>query len=216
MDRFPLRRLTDGPNCLAATSWGILEQEIVMLAFSVRYVVILVVMASLAFPHGLRAQSPVTSPVRVGFGAGLTFPNGDIAAESTSGVNLLAFATIMPARWPVGFVVDGGYHIFATSGGAKSSRVMSVTGGVVIPVAGTLGDPYIAAGAGYYNTQGPTTGSVDAERDFGAYGGLGIKFTRERFELRVEARVHEIFAEKAADGRSRSRELIPLTFGVVF
>ncbi len=183
---------------------------------TLRSIATLAVAALLALPHVGLAQTPAASPVRVGVGAGFTFPNGDIAATSSSGVNVLAFATIMPARWPLGFEIDGAYHIFTPDDAGNSARVMSVTGGVMIPVAGTLGEPYLVAGAGYYNTQGKATGPVDAERDFGAYGGLGIKFTRERFELRLEARVHEIFAEKAADGSSRSRELIPLTFGIVF
>jgi hypothetical protein len=187
-----------------------------MSSFAIRFLAILGSAVLIAFPAALSAQSPTASPVRVGVGGGFTFPNGDIAAGSYGGINILAFATITPDNWPVGFEIDGAYHWFSGKDRDIEARVMSVTGGVMVPVAGVLGEPYLLAGAGYYNTQGTTTGPVDAERDFGAYGGLGIKFTQKQFEFRIEARVHEIFAGKGADGRSRSRELIPLTFGIVF
>ena len=187
-----------------------------MQSFALRVLTIFGSAAVLLLPTTLSAQSAASSPVRVGIGSGFTFPNGDVAAGSYGGINLFAFATITPHNWPVGFEIDGAYHWFSGKDRDTEARVMSVTGGVMVPVAGVLGEPYLLAGAGYYNTQGSTTGPVDAERDFGAYGGLGIKFTQKQLELRIEARVHEIFAEKGPDGRSRSRELIPITFGIVF
>ena len=93
---------------------------------------------------------------------------------------------------------------------------MAVTGGITIPIPSTYAKPYLMAGAGYYNTQGPTTGAVDAERDLGGYGGVGIRFRNARSEFHMKATFHEIFADRDPSGRVRSRELIPISFGVVF
>ena len=169
--------------------------------------------AALAFtPLAASAQLPL----RVGLGGGISMPVGDIAKTSDAGINLVASASFTPARLPVGFEAAATYHNFAPKKGAGgNSFIMSVTGGVTIPIAGTVGEPYLMGGAGYYNTQGPTTGTTDAERDFGAYGGIGIRFRTSKAQFHVKAAFHEIFAEKNAAGVTRSRELVPLSFTIV-
>jgi len=170
--------------------------------------------AALAFaPPAADAQTPI----RVGVGGGISMPVGDIAKTSSSGINLVASLTYDPRRLPVGFEANAAYHNFAPAGkGDDNSFVMAVTGGITIPIASTFAKPYLMAGAGYYNTQGPTTGAVDAERDLGGYGGVGIRFRNARSEFHVKATFHEIFADRDPSGRVRSRELIPISFGVVF
>ena len=156
------------------------------------------------------------TPVRLGLGGGFTLPVGDIGELTSGGINLAASLAWDPAILPVGFDVEGTYHNFAPKDDAeRNSHVLSVTGGIRIPIAGTLGEPYLMAGIGYYNTQGPATGATDAERDIGGYGGVGIKFRTKKMQMHLKASFHEIIAEKDGTGRSRSRELIPITFTIV-
>lgn len=160
--------------------------------------------------------SPASAPIRLGLGGGFTLPVGDIGDLTNGGINLAASLAWDPARLPVGFDVEGTYHNFAPKETAdRNSRVLAVTGGIRIPIAGTLGEPYVMAGVGYYNTQGPATGATDAERDIGGYGGVGIRFRTQRLQVHLRAAFHEIIAEKDGEGRSRSRELIPITFTIV-
>jgi hypothetical protein len=163
-------------------------------------------------PLGAHAQAPV----RLGLGAGISMPVGDIAKTSYSGLNLSASLTYDPPRLPIGFEVNGTYHNFWPKAETDdNSFIMSVTGGITIPISGTLGKPYLLGGVGYYNTQGPTTGATDAERDLGGYGGVGIRFRGSKADFHVKAVFHEIFAGKNAAGVTRSRELIPISFTVV-
>ncbi len=162
-----------------------------------------------------RQATPVT-PIRLGLGGGFTLPVGDVGELTYGGINLAASLAWDPARFPLGFDVEATYHNFAPKDKAqRNSHVMAVTGGIRIPIAGTLGEPYLMAGVGYYNTQGPATGATDAERDFGGYGGVGIKFRTDKLQLHMRAGFHEIFAERDGAGRSRSRELIPISFTIV-
>jgi hypothetical protein len=154
--------------------------------------------------------------VRLGLGGGFTMPVGDIGDLTYGGINLAASLAYDPARFPVGFDVEATYHNFAPKDKAeRNSHVMSVTGGIRIPIAGTLGEPYLMAGIGYYNTQGPATGATDAERDLGGYGGVGIRFRTAKMQVHMRAGFHEIIAERDGAGRSRSRELIPISFTIV-
>ena len=175
--------------------------------------------ALVAAPSISSAQAPVAgsaAPLRLGLGAGFTLPVGDIADLTHGGVNLAAALSWDPVRFPVAFDIEGTYHNFAPKDKAqRNSHVMAVTGGIRIPIAGTLGEPYLMGGIGYYNTQGPTTGATDAERDVGGYGGVGIRFRARGMQMHVRAAFHEIFAERDGGGRSRSRELIPITFTIV-
>ena len=173
-----------------------------------------------ASPAALQAQAPAPTaaiaPVRLGLGGGVTLPVGDVADLTSGGVNLQASLAYDPRTFPLGFDVEATYHHFAPKEPrARNSHIMSVTGGFRIPIAGTLGEPYLMAGIGYYNTQGPATGATDAERDFGGYGGIGIRFRTRTMQMHLRAGFHEIIAEKDGAGRSRSRELIPITFTVV-
>ena len=173
-----------------------------------------------ATPAALQAQAPArpsaVAPVHLGLGGGITLPVGDVADLTTGGVNLQASLAYDPATFPLGFDVAATYHNFAPKEPrTRNSHIMSVTGGFRIPIAGTLGEPYLMAGIGYYNTQGPATGATDAERDLGGYGGVGIRFRTRRTQMHLRAGFHEIIAEKDGAGRSRSRELIPITFTVV-
>ena len=176
---------------------------------------------SLAGPtRTLHAQSSIqtrpVAPVRLGLGAGLTLPIGDISDVTYGGANLQASLAYDPPTFPLGFDVDGTYHHFAPKERpGRNSHVLSVTGGIRIPIAGTLGEPYLMAGVGYYNTQGPVTGATDAERDLGGYAGVGIRFTTRKLQVHLRSSFHEIIAEKDGSGRSRSREMIPITFTVV-
>lgn len=171
-------------------------------------------------PLSLDAQSPATArtvmPVRLGLGAGVTLPVGDISERTYGGANLQASLAWDPPGLPVAFDVAGTYHNFAPKDRAdRSSHVMSVTGGIRIPIAGTLGEPYLMAGIGYYNTQGPVTGATDAERDLGGYGGVGIRFTTRKLQVHLRSSFHEIIAERDGAGRVRSREMIPITLSIV-
>lgn len=184
------------------------------------FTMVVAALALSAVPMISNAQSPVggavTAPVRLGLGGGFTLPVGDIADLTNGGVNLAASLSWDPARFPVAFDVEGTYHNFASKDQSqRNSHIMAVTGGIRIPIAGTLGEPYLMGGIGYYNTQGPTTGATDAERDLGGYGGVGIRFKTRNLQMHVRAAFHEIIAEKDRLGRSRSRELIPITFTIV-
>ena len=160
-------------------------------------------------------RAAAQAPVRLGLGGGVSLPVGDIAQTSHSGINLNATLSYDP-KLPIGFEANASYHNFTPKGKTeRNSFIMSVTGGITIPIAGTLGKPYLMGGVGYYNTQGPTTGATDAERDFGGYGGVGIRFRGSKAEYHVKAVFHEIFAGKNAAGVTRSREVIPLSFTVV-
>jgi hypothetical protein len=166
------------------------------------------------------ALSPVAvaaqAPLRLGLGGGISTPVGDIAETSSVGVNFIASLTYTPPRLPFGMEIDATFHNFAAKAdGGRNSHVMSVTGGITIPIAGTIGQPYLFGGAGYYNTQGPMTETTDAERDLGAYGGVGIRWKTSKAQFHVRAGFHEIFAEKSASGKVRSREMIPISIGVI-
>ncbi len=173
----------------------------------------LLTVAALAFTAPARADAQrVDSPVRVGIGGGVAFPNGDIARGMHGGYSVSGVITIDPPRWPVGFEVSGTLYGFSPRGDNINGQVMSVTGSVLVPVAGVIGKPYLIGGVGYYNTQWPVTGPLDAERDFGVHAGIGTKVGNGRREFHIQARFHEVFAENGIDGRPRSREIIPLSF----
>ena len=179
--------------------------------FPARYIAALLSLAAVTAPPALDAQAPV----RLGLGGGISMPVGDIAKTSNSGINLSASLTYDPRKLPFGFEANATYHNFSPRGRADgNSFIMAVTGGVTIPISGALGTPYLVGGVGYYNTQGPTTGDTDAERDFGGYGGIGIRFRGQKTEVDVRAAFHEIFAEKNAAGVTRSRELIPISLTI--
>ena len=185
-----------------------------------RVTTIVAALALFAAPSVGQAQSASASravaPVRLGLGGGFTMPVGDIADLTYGGINLAASLAYDPARFPVGFDVEATYHNFTPKDkAARNSHVMAITGGIRIPIAGTLGEPYLMAGIGYYNTQGPATGATDAERDLGGYGGVGIRFRTQKMQVHMRAGFHEIIAERDGAGRSRSRELIPISFTVV-
>jgi hypothetical protein len=183
------------------------------MSISARYLASVLAMTALvSLPATLDAQTPI----RVGLGGGLSMPVGDIAKTSMTGINLSASLTYEPRRLPFGFELGATYHNFVKSEDAPAnSFVMAATGGITIPITGTIGKPYLMLGGGYYNTQGPTTGEVDAERDLGAYGGVGIRFQASRVQFDVKAAFHEIFADRDTAGRVRSRELIPISISVI-
>ena len=173
---------------------------------------IVAALAIASVPATLHAQAPV----KLGLGAGFTMPVGDISESTYGGVNLNASLTWDPPRAPIGFEAIATYHNFAPKDKSQpNAHVMALTGGITIPISGTLGQPYLMAGVGYYNTQGPLTGPVDAERDFGGYGGVGVRVDTPKMQVHVRAGFHEIIAGKDVNGRSRSRELIPLSFTIV-
>ncbi len=180
--------------------------------FPFRHVVAaLLTVSVISVPLAAAAQAPI----RVGLGGGISMPVGDIAKTSNSGINLTASLNYDP-KLPIGFEANASYHNFAPKGRSDgNSFIMAVTGGITIPISGTLGKPYLMGGVGYYNTQGPTTGATDAERDVGGYGGVGIRFRGRKADFHVKAVFHEIFAGKNAAGVTRSREMIPLSFTVV-
>jgi hypothetical protein len=179
--------------------------------FSACYIAALLSFAAATTPLTLGAQAPL----RLGLGGGISMPVGDIAKTSNSGINLSASLTYDPSALPFGLEANATYHNFSPRGRADgNSFIMAVTGGVTIPINGVLGKPYLVGGIGYYNTQGPTTGDTDAERDLGGYGGIGIRFRGQKTEIDVRAAFHEIFADKNAAGVTRSRELIPISLTI--
>lgn len=180
---------------------------------SARCIASLLIGAALA---AVPLRGDAQTPIRVGLGGGISMPVGDIAKTSNSGINLVGSLTYDPRRLPIGFEASAAYHNFvAKENAGGNSFIMAVTGGITVPIAGTIGKPYLMAGVGYYNTQGPTTGAVDAERDLGAYGGIGIRFQSPRVQYHVRVGFHEIFADRDTFGRVRSRELIPISIAVI-
>jgi len=166
------------------------------------------VLAALAALSGAAEAQRRTS---VGFAAGATIPVGDLGDATSTGFHILGTLSFSgTASSPVGFRIDGMYNSLSGKSSGPDVNVWSVNGNLVYAFPGGMtATPYIIAGAGWYNSKSDESGA-ESSNDIGINAGIGARFALSGFSTFAEVRFHNIFSDP------NSRQMIPLTFGILF
>ena len=168
-----------------------------------------IALAMLTAPLAANGQS-VLGPIQVGIAAGAAIPVSDLSNNFNTGFNVTGTAGINPVGLPVGFRGDVAYNQFGSKGATNiKAKFASVTGNVVLSMAGVGITPYAIGGIGWYHVSSSVTGST-ASNDFGFNIGGGVDVPLSGFKTFVEARYNRV----SENGGSAS--FVPITFGVMF
>ncbi len=170
-------------------------------------------LAMLAAASTVNAQtSTVLKPVQLGVALGGAIPLSDLGKSFNTGYNLTGTIGLNPAGMPVGFRIDGAYNQFGAKGTTNlNAKIASVSGNVVLSMAGAEMTPYLIGGAGYYHVSASATGiGGTASNHFGFNAGAGLRVQLTGFTIFIEARYNRI-SENAG-----STSFVPVTVGVMF
>ena len=170
----------------------------------------MIVFATLTTPLAVSGQPTIIRPIQIGVAAGAAIPVSDLSTNFSTGFNVTGTVGINPVGLPVGFRGDVAYNQFGSKGGTNvNAKFASVTGNVVLSIAGVGLTPYAIGGIGFYHVSSSVTGST-ASNDFGFNIGAGASIPLSGFLAFVEARYNRV----SESGGSAS--FVPITFGVMF
>lgn len=172
---------------------------------------VMMALAALAAARTSSAQlSTILKPVQIGVALGGAVPVSDLGKTFNTGFNLTGTIGINPVELPVGFRVDAAYNQFGSKGATNvKAKFASVTGNVVVTMAGVGITPYAIGGLGFYHVSSSVTGST-ASNDFGFNLGAGVDIPLSGFTTFIEARYNRV----SESGGSAS--FVPITVGVMF
>lgn len=156
-------------------------------------------------------------------GGGPSFPLSNLSNAYGTGYNVLASLGIGMPVWPVGLRIDGMFNQMKSQPGvdAGTLQLWTVNADIVyniVPMKISAIEPYIVAGAGYYNdsyhigvsgTSFGAGGNTHAN-NFGLNGGLGLRLGVPTLSVFVESRFHYVFLSGG------HLEFIPLSAGITF
>lgn len=169
------------------------------------YAIAVAALAALAAPANAQRRASV------GIAAGATVPVGDLGDGWSTGFHVLGTLAISgTAGSPLGFRVDGMYNSLSGKNSGPDLNMWTVNGNLVYAFPGGMtATPYLIAGGGWYSTKADVSGA-DAASDLGINAGIGARFALSGFSTFAEVRFHNIFSDE------NSRQIIPLTFGILF
>ena len=142
----------------------------------------LIVAALGAAAPGVAAQTPLQRDVKIGVGAGITAPAGDLADDHSAGAHLRVHADLVTLgrkrAWRAGVAwqelgVDD-------AGPVSESEIVSLTASMLQrDISARRFKPYLVAGAGAYRRTIRFTRasglSSDSETGIGLHGGAGVR-----------------------------------------
>ena len=171
----------------------------------------MVAFAGLTAPLAVSGQMPtILRPIQIGVAAGAAMPISDLGNSFNAGFNVTGTIGINPVALPVGFRADVAYNQFGSKGATNvKAKFASVTGNVIVTMAGVGITPYAIGGLGFYHVSSSVTGSA-ASNDFGFNAGAGVDIPLSGFATFIEARYNRV----SESGGSAS--FVPITFGVMF
>ena len=171
----------------------------------------MVAFAGLTAPLAVSGQMPtILRPIQIGVAAGAAMPISDLGNSFNTGFNVTGAIGINPVALPVGFRADVAYNQFRSKGATNvKAKFASVTGNVIVTMAGVGTTPYAIGGLGFYHVSSSVTGST-ASNDFGFNVGAGVDIPLSGFATFIEARYNRV----SESGGSAS--FVPITFGVMF
>jgi Outer membrane protein beta-barrel domain len=161
----------------------------------------------------LEAQSPIS----IGLGGGVSFPQGDVADDANTGWNALVTAALGSPMQPLGLRLDVAYNQFefsdqfvAALGSEGHQTVGSATLNFTyrLPKATWQVSPYLLLGLGAYRTD--CSIGCESRVRYGWNYGLGAKFFFLGFTNFIEIRGHR------TKSRTEDVHYFPLTLGIMF
>jgi hypothetical protein len=158
------------------------------------------------------------SAVRFGLGGGVVVPLSRLKDFFKVGWQGEAAVTIRPARFPVGFQIDGNFMQMKSKAPADTTlQIIDGTANIVFTIptsAATTFKPYILGGAGVYAVKNKPG---DTRTKFGLNGGVGFDIGNGPVVFFAEGRFHNIFSGRINDiGHPSNASFIPVTVGVRF
>ncbi|HEY3113573.1 MAG TPA: hypothetical protein VGJ62_07815 [Gemmatimonadaceae bacterium] len=155
-------------------------------------------------------MATILKPIQIGIAAGGAIPISDLGNNFNTGFNVTGTVGLNPVGLPVGFRGDVAYNQFGSKGATNvKAKFASVTGNVIVTMAGMGITPYAIGGLGFYHVSSSVTGST-ASNDFGFNLGAGVDVPLSGFTTFVEARYNRV----SESGGSTS--FVPVTVGVMF
>ena len=156
--------------------------------------------------------SPVQGQVRLGAGAGLAIPTGDLGRIDEIGYQASVSLQSTPQLARFGFRADAMFAAFDRKATIQdiTERIAFITLGPMIRRPGLATSfPYLIGGIGIYNqSMSPQPIGGTTSTDLGFNAGAGVRFKLAGRRVFAEARYHQVTAAGA--------RFVPLTFGTLF
>lgn len=158
-------------------------------------------------------------PISLGFGGGVSVPEGDLRDGATTGWHALGTIALSTLMQPLGLRLDVAYNRFAFTddaeailGASGNQTVGSATLNATyrLPMTDSPLSPYLISGLGAYRTQCSVEPNCDATTRYGWNVGLGTKLYVLGFRTFLEGRYHR--TERGDSGV----HFFPVTFGLTF
>jgi hypothetical protein len=155
---------------------------------------------------------PARSQARLGAGAGLTIPVGELGRIDQVGYQLNASLQSTPQLATVGFRADAMYAAMGRKETIQdiTERIVGVSLGAMIRARSTASSyPYAVGALGLYNqSTSPRPIGGTSSTDLGFNAGLGARFTLGNRTAFAEARYHHM--------TSGGARFVPVTLGFLF
>ena len=159
-------------------------------------------------PAGIAGAQDSAPTMHFGASAGLNIPLSDLSSEVQTGYVLNGVAAGTPRGWPVALRGEISYAGFGGKKGLVSQNITSLMMNVVLPIAGAGDTPYFIGGVGLNHIS--TFAGLNSENDLGFNFGGGWKWQLGDMSNFVELRYYYV------SHTGVSRQMVPLTFGVMF
>jgi hypothetical protein len=163
--------------------------------------------ALVAMPaHRLTAQ--MTPPPHIGVSAGMNIPLSTLSRTASMGYGLTGFFTTTPARSPVSFRGSVSYSSFASQPTPAQQNFTGFSLDAMLPAPGSPDAPYLVGGAGVEHAS--SYFGRPSENDFAYDLGMGYRWRRSGLGYFLEMRYVHV------NHTGPAREMVPITFGVIF
>jgi hypothetical protein len=160
-----------------------------------------------AAARSARAQQAEPS-THFGVSAGLNIPLSDLSRNAQTGYIISGMAQGTPQGWPVALRGELSYTAFSGKGGYVAQNVTSIGMNAVLPITTAPESPYFIGGV-TLNHLSEFLG-LASENDFGFNFGGGMKW--QLAEMTTFAELRYVYVAHSGP----SRQMLPLTFGVLF
>lgn len=166
------------------------------------------VIAVLAMPvHSAHAQQ-LDPTTHFGVSAGLNIPLSDLSREVQTGYIINGLVQGTPQGWPVALRGELSYSAFAGQHNYMNQNITRLGVDAVLPLVPKSDGPYFLGGLSLNHVS--HMAGFNSENDFGFDFGGGLKWQLNELSTFVELRYMYVAHSGA------SRQMLPLTFGVIF
>jgi hypothetical protein len=152
------------------------------------------------------------TPVRLGFGGGVTIPSGATSNGLNNGWHAIGLVELAPSASPLGVRLDLSYHRLGFEGGEGRTRIIEATLNLMYEFARSRDAsirPYLLAGGGIYGfNAGSSAGSSVSTTKPGIDAGGGVSFGAGSRVLFIEGRFQNVFVPNS------DLRFLPITAGL--